>query len=238
MRADGHSGVIAAVAVGAVLAVDGHLQAQDQPARTRTAAASADTGRKDRSTDRRVVEAVKAGDKAALTALLRQHADVNAPEADGTTALHWAVRENDRDTADQLIRAGADVNALNRYGVTAIYLAGVNGSAAVIERLLNAGVDANATGPEGETALMTAARTGSVDAVRILLEHAAAVDARESWHGQTALMCRPPHGPARIQPSCASCSRTAPTSTRARISKSGNAKRPRSPGKSGCRSAA
>jgi ankyrin len=131
---------------------------------------------------------VKAGDKAAVTALLRQHANVNTPEADGTTALHWAVRENDRDTADQLIRAGADVNALNRYGVTAIYLAGVNGSAAVIERLLNAGVDANATGPEGETALMTAARTGSVDAVRILLEHAAAVDARESWHGQTALM--------------------------------------------------
>ena len=79
--------------------------------------------------DRRVVEAVKAGDKAAVASLLRQRANVNTPEADGTTALHWAVREDDPDTADKLIRAGADVKAANRYGVTAISLACVNGNA-------------------------------------------------------------------------------------------------------------
>jgi ankyrin repeat protein len=138
--------------------------------------------------DVRLVDAVKAGDKAAASTLLRQHVDVNTSEPDGTTALHWAVRQDDLPLTDQLIRAGADVKAANRYGVTALYLASVNGSAAMIERLLKAGADANGAAPEGETALMTAARTGNVEAARVLLAHGARVDARESWRGQTALM--------------------------------------------------
>jgi len=142
----------------------------------------------DAAPDRRVVDAVKAGDQAAITSLLRQRVNVNTPEPDGTTALHWAVREDDLALADRLIRAGADVKAGNRYSVTAIYLAAVNGNAAMIERLLKAGVDASVAGPEGETALMTAARTGKVEAAEVLLAHGAVVDAREGWHGQTALM--------------------------------------------------
>ena len=35
---------------------------------------------------------------------------------------------------------------------------------------------------------MTAARTGNVDAAKVLLAHGANVDAKESWHGETALM--------------------------------------------------
>jgi ankyrin repeat protein len=35
---------------------------------------------------------------------------------------------------------------------------------------------------------MTAARTGSVDAVKVLLAHGADVNAKETWHGETALM--------------------------------------------------
>src|SRR5207249_1563305 len=78
--------------------------------------------------DVRLVEAVKAGDKAAASSLLRQHVNVNASEPDGTTALHWAVRQDDLQLAGQLIAAGADVKGANRYGVTALYLASVNGS--------------------------------------------------------------------------------------------------------------
>ena len=138
--------------------------------------------------DVRLVDAVKAGDKAATSSLLRQHVNVNAAEPDGTTALHWAVRQDDLQLTDRLLAAGADVKAANRYGVTALYLASVNGSAAMIEKLLKAGADANAAAPEGETALMTAARTGNVEAARVLLAHGASADARESWRGQTALM--------------------------------------------------
>ena len=136
----------------------------------------------------RLVDAVKAGDKAAAMSLFERHADVNAAEADGTTALQWAVRQDDLDLADRLLRAGADVKAANRYGVTALYLACVNGNPAMVEKLLKAGADANDSVTDGETALMTVARTGKVEAARVLLERGAKVDAREGWHGETALM--------------------------------------------------
>jgi ankyrin repeat protein len=138
--------------------------------------------------DTRVVDAVKAGDRATVATLLQGKTDVNEPEADGTTALDWAVRADDAQLVDQLLKAGANVQAANRYGITPLYLACQNGSAAMIEKLLKAGADANGTVTEGETALMTASRTGNPDAVKILLDHGAAVDAKESWHGETALM--------------------------------------------------
>ncbi len=138
--------------------------------------------------DLRLIEAVKRGDRSAVSSLLTKRVSASVTEADGTTALHWAVRQDDLELTDRLIRAGADVRAANRYGVTPLYLASVNGSASMIEKLLKAGADANAVATEGETALMTAARSGNVEAARVLLAHGALVDATESWRGQTALM--------------------------------------------------
>lgn len=135
-----------------------------------------------------LVAAAKDGDHARALALLADSADVTAAEADGTTALHWAVRYDDVELAERLIEAGADAKAANRYGVTPLYLAALNGSAGMIERLLAAGADAREVGNEGETVLMTVAQTGAVDAADVLLEHGADVNARETWHGQTALM--------------------------------------------------
>src|ERR1041384_3951124 len=112
----------------------------------------------------------------------------NAPGADGTTPLHLAVRADDLAKVNQLLAAGADAKAANRYGITPLYLACENADPAMIERLLKAGADPNSTSTEGETALMTVARTGAVEAARVLLDHGAKVDAREEWHGQTALM--------------------------------------------------
>ena len=89
----------------------------------------------------RLIEAVKAGDRETVRALLKQRADVNAAESDGTTPLHWAARADDRETADLLMRAGANAKAANRYGVTPLSLAATNGSAALIESLLEAGAD-------------------------------------------------------------------------------------------------
>src|SRR5262245_40127755 len=135
-----------------------------------------------------LLEAAKAADTNRVRVLIEQRADVHQAEADGTTALHWAVRHDAAGAVDLLIRAGARVDAANRYGVTSLSLACTNGSVAVIERLLKAGANPNLALPEGETPLMTAARTGVAAAVRILLAHGAAVDAVESWRGQTALM--------------------------------------------------
>ena len=87
-----------------------------------------------------------------------------------------------------MIRAGANVKAANRYGITPLYLACVNGNAAMIEKLLKAGADPNTVSTEGETALMTVAHTGNLEAAKVLLAHGADVNARENWHGKTALI--------------------------------------------------
>jgi len=134
------------------------------------------------------VVAARQGDGPRAMTLAAQAADVNAAEADGTTALHWAARFNDLELASMLLDAGADPSLRNRYGVTPLYLAALNGSAAMIEQLLEAGADANEVGNEGETVLMTVAQTGVVAAADVLLAHGAQVEARELWHGQTALM--------------------------------------------------
>jgi ankyrin repeat protein len=140
-------------------------------------------------TDTRLMDAVKAGNREEVRALLRNRALVNTREADGTTALEWAVRADDLPMARLLLEAGADAAASNRYGVTALELAAGNGNAALVEALLKAGADAGAIKPGGQTILMGAAHTGNPDVVRILLEHGGAdVNARESSYGETALM--------------------------------------------------
>ena len=135
-----------------------------------------------------LVKAVKAVDRTAVSALLKDRADVNAREADGTTALYWAAARNDLAIARALIGAGADVTAASRYGVTPLQVACLNGNAPIVELLLKSGADAKASTPAGETALMTASRTGVADAVNLLLAHGADPNVKESLRGQTALM--------------------------------------------------
>src|SRR2546425_5526924 len=135
-----------------------------------------------------VADAAMRGDKAAVRALLTEHADVNAPQADGATALQWAAYRGDKELADLLIRAGADVKAANRAGATPLWLACVNGDAAIIAALITAGADPNEHLPLGRTPLMTASRTGNVAAMKVLLDHGADVNAKETLRGTTALM--------------------------------------------------
>jgi ankyrin repeat protein len=135
-----------------------------------------------------VADAVMKGDKAALRALLQQHADVNAPQADGATALHWAIYREDLETAELLIRVGANPRAVNRDKASVLSLACINGNADLIDKLVRAGADANERLSNGETPLMMAARTGKVDAINVLLTHGAEVNAKENLRGTTALM--------------------------------------------------
>jgi ankyrin repeat protein len=140
------------------------------------------------NTDTRLVDAVKAGNKAAANTMIEQHADVNTPELDGTTALHWAVHQDDLTLVDRLLRAGANAKASNRYGITPLAEAAVIGNPAMIGKLLKAGADANEKNGDGQTPLMAVARTGNVESARLLLDRGADVNAKENWRGQTALM--------------------------------------------------
>ncbi len=138
-----------------------------------------------------IVAAAKAGDVAAVRALIERKSDVNATEADGTSALHWAVRAGDSATSELLIRAGAHINAANRYGVTALSLAARHGRAELIDLLIKSSANvktAESTLPEGQTLVMLAARTGRVDAVKRLIAAGSDVNARETRTGTTALV--------------------------------------------------
>jgi ankyrin repeat protein len=151
-----------------------------------------------RQPQRPLVDAIKAGDRAAVRELLDQRADVNAVQADGTTPLHWAVDRDAVDIVQMLLRAGANVKAANRYGATPLWLASVNGNAATIGMLLEAGAEAGFTSADGETVLMVAARTGKVDAVSALLARGADPNVKEGWRGQTALMWAAAEGHALV----------------------------------------
>jgi ankyrin repeat protein len=138
--------------------------------------------------DQRLIDAVRAQDRARAAALVKQGVSVNVTQPDGATALHWAVHWENVELADLLLNAKANVNVANDLGVTPLVMAATSGNARLIEKLLAAGADANAALESGETALMLASRAGSVPGVKALLARGARVDARESTRGQTALM--------------------------------------------------
>ena len=135
-----------------------------------------------------LLEAVKAAESERALVLLDGARNVDQSEPDGMTPLHYAVLNDDAAVAAALLRAGADVNARTRYGVNPIYLAAQNGSVAMTRLLLDNGANPNEVYREGERVLHTAARTGNPDVVTLLLDAGAEIDAREAWHGQTALM--------------------------------------------------
>lgn len=135
-----------------------------------------------------LVDAVKAGDRAAVRSLLKEHADVNATEPDGSTPLLWAAEADDAETAMLLLKAGADANTANRDGVTPLRLAATNGDAALASALLKAGANPNAALPGGGTVLMAAARAGNAALAEELIRSGADVSARGSDFGETALM--------------------------------------------------
>src|SRR5436190_4297894 len=136
--------------------------------------------------DRRLSDAAKKQDRAAIRALVKERADVNGRQPDGATALHWATHWADLETVTVLLAAGADANAANDFGVTPLSMACETANAAIVDALLRAG--ANPALPAQEPPLLTASRTGSAAIVGALLARGADVQAAEPSRGQTALM--------------------------------------------------
>ena len=140
------------------------------------------------NSDGPLTKGVRAGDLAAVRALLKSGSDVNMRSGDGSTPLLWAAQTAGHEIARALISAGAAVDAANDYGITPLLHASRIGDATMVELLLEAGADPARAHPEGETPLLAAARAGSVPAVRLLLARGVDVNAAESFQQTTALM--------------------------------------------------
>src|SRR5436853_7906084 len=85
------------------------------------------------ASDTPLADAAEKSNRAAVRALLKQHAEVNAAQVDGMTALHWASHLDDVDTAKVLLKCGANAAATNRYGIPPLSLACANGYTELVE---------------------------------------------------------------------------------------------------------
>ena len=131
---------------------------------------------------------IQQGNRKAALAQIRAGADVNEAQPDGTRPIHWAVYKVDYELLDALIAKKAKVDVTNEFGSTPLGEAAKLADARMVRTLLDAGVRPDNPNQDGETALMLAIKAGGLPVVEMLIKAGANVNARETFHNQTALM--------------------------------------------------
>jgi uncharacterized protein len=131
-----------------------------------------------------VVDASWRGDRARLSALLREGVDVNLRGRHGQSALEGAAWHGDEDAVAALLESGATVGLADE---RALQFASVRGYAAIVRRLLDAGADPNRRDASGRSPLSLAALGGHLPVVEVLLAAGADTELRSDT-GMTALM--------------------------------------------------
>ncbi len=135
-----------------------------------------------------LADLIEQGIREAALEQIRAGADVNAPQPDGTRPIHWAVYHVDYELLDTLIAHKAKVEVANQFGSTPLAEAAKLGDARMVKALLDAGARPDTPNQDGETALMLAIKTGELPVVEMLVKAGANVNAKETFHHQTALM--------------------------------------------------
>ncbi len=135
-----------------------------------------------------LADLIQAGDRKTALERIRAGADVNEAQPDGTRPVHWAVYHVDYELLDALIAKKAQVDVANEFGSTPLGEAAKLADARMVKSLLDAGAKAETPNQDGETALMVAIKTGELPVVELLLKAGANVNAKETFHNQTALM--------------------------------------------------
>src|ERR1700733_3127186 len=131
---------------------------------------------------------IEEGNRKAALDKIRAGADVNGAQPDGTRPIHWAVYRVDYELFDALIAKKAKVDVANEFGSTPLAEAAKLADARMVRTLLDAGARPDRPNQDGETALMLAIKTGELPVVEMLIKAGANVNARETFHNQTALM--------------------------------------------------
>jgi ankyrin repeat protein len=115
-----------------------------------------------------ILVAIRHGDYAQVSKLLRTGADSNTTDGDGTTALMHSVIESDLRMMKLLIDRGARVNAKNAMDSTALMYAATN--LAKTRLLVESGADVNVKGKRGATPLSVAVTAyGSTPVLKLLI---------------------------------------------------------------------
>ncbi len=131
---------------------------------------------------------IQDGNRKAALEKIRAGVDVNEAQPDGTRPIHWAVYRVDYELLDALIAKKAKVDVSNEFGSSPLAEAAKLGDARMVKTLLDAGARPDAPNQDGETALMLAIKAGELPAVETLIQAGANVNAKETFHNQTALM--------------------------------------------------
>ena len=131
---------------------------------------------------------IQEGNRKAALNQIRAGADVNEAQPDGTRPIHWAVYRVDYELLAALIAKKAKVDVSNEFGSTPLAEAAKLADARMVRTLLDAGARPDVPNQDGETALMLAIKTGELPVVEMLMKAGANVNARETFHNQTALM--------------------------------------------------
>lgn len=115
-------------------------------------------------------DAARAGDIAALEALIAEGANINAKDPLVGSPLHMAALSGQQDAAAFLLANGANVNRKGgMLGLTPLQVA-VGSGAAMVKLLLENGAKVGAKDLDGNTALHLAADTGDVEVIGVLLD--------------------------------------------------------------------
>ena len=132
--------------------------------------------------------------------LIDAGANVSTANRYGVNALYLAAHTTDAQTTRELLAAGADANASLPEGETALMTAAKAGSAEIV-RLLLAG-DARSALPGNAATEIAPTTTSSgyfaVAGVSAGIKNRADPNAKEGWHGQTALMWAAAEGHADV----------------------------------------
>jgi ankyrin repeat protein len=127
--------------------------------------------------DAQLFDAIRNGDTAKLSAMLKSGADPNQRHEAGATALMHAAAFSTAKCVGILLDAGADVNGSSDNGATALIWG--TGDSAIVRLLLERGAGVNSKAKDGTTALVTAVRRGNTDSVRLLMAQGADPKASE-----------------------------------------------------------
>lgn len=126
-----------------------------------------------------LAEAVRYGDTAMVSALIKAGADVNKANRYGLSPLAVAAQDGASGIVGLLLEHGADANVVDAAGEPVLLAASREGTLASVKLLLDRGAKLEATDAAfGQTALMVAVRGNHVDLVDFLIKRGANVNAR------------------------------------------------------------